>query len=151
MGIEPPDSVTHKIFQDFMRLLQEINYPYWAALITVNGIILGAYTFLLVIASITIGKIDLTLSFTLILGVVIIGYSIHQLILNFQSFRDIRVSVETIHSPEMLKESITLSNEERNAVNQREERAILALYVAIVLFILGLGYIAIVNKFFINN
>jgi len=147
MEIQSPNPVTHKIFQDFMRVQQEINYPFWGVLINTNGIILSAYTLLLVIASITIEKIDLILLLMLIIGVGLIIYSIHQLILNFRSFRKIRLSAETIHSDGMLTNSITFSNAERVVVTNRENRAIFILYAEIGLFAIILIYITIINNF----
>ena len=147
MEIENPDPVTHKIFQDFMSLQQQINYPFWGVLITANGIILSAYTLLLVIASITIEKIDLILLLMLIIGVGFIIYSIYQLILNFRSFRKIRLSAETIHSAAMLADSITFSNAERVVVTGRENRAIYMLYAEIGLFGIILIYITIINNY----
>ena len=147
MEVQSPDPVTHKIFQDFMRVEQEINYPFWGVLISTNGIILSAYTLLLVVASITIKKIDMILLLMLIVGVALIIYSIQQLILNFRSFRAIRVSAETIHSDAMLTNSITFSNAERVVVTNRENRAIFILYAEIGLFAIILIYIAIINNF----
>ena len=147
MEIQSPNPVILKVFQEFIRVQQQINYPFWGVLITVNGIILSAYTLLIVIASITIEKIDLILLSMLIIGVVFIIYSIHQLISNFQSFRDIRVSAETIGSEKMLNDSITFSNKERPVVTRRENRAIHVLYAEIGLFAVILIYITFINNF----
>ena len=147
MEIQSPDPVVLKVFQEFIRVQQQINYPFWGVLITVNGIILSAYTLLIVIASITIEKINLILLSMLIIGVGFIIYSIHQLILNFRSFRDIRLDAETIQSGEMLKNSITFSNEERVVVTSRGNRAIYILYAEIILFAVILIYITFINNF----
>jgi len=147
MEIQSPNPVTLKVFQEFIRVQQQINYPFWGVLITVNGIILSAYTLLIVIASITIEMIDLILLSMLIIGVGFIIYSIHQLILNFRSFGNIRLDAETIGSEEMLKDSITFSNKERVVVTSRGNRAIYILYAEIILFAVILIYITFINNF----